>query len=201
MAELYRLNLASKPVRNRAIPFLVAGGLVLISFIVAVFVVSTSAEVSNLEKLTDSEIKLFTKELDELNAKGENVQRQLTPLQKDLLVGAHKLVASKGFGWSRLFADLETMLPPRVSTSRIEVKKISKEQGRTVALLEVVVTTADPNLVIQMLDRMSNSGIFRGDMRRQERREIDGKAVTEATLEVAYFPSTAIENDTAVTQR
>ena len=195
MAELHRLNLASKPIRNRTIPFLLAGGLVFISFVVAVFVVSTSAEVADLDKLTDSEIKAFNKELDELNDKGENVQRQLSPLQRDLLVGAHKLVASKGFGWSRLFADLEAMLPPRVSTSRIEVKKISKEQGRTVASLEIVVLSADPNLVIQMLDRMGNSGIFRGDMRRQERREVDGKVLSEVTLDVVYFPSAVITDN------
>jgi len=195
MAELHRLNLASKPTRNRTIPFLLVGGLVFISFVVAAFVVSTSAEVVDLDKLTDSEIKAFNKELDELNDKGENVQRQLSPLQRDLLVGAHKLVASKGFGWSRLFADLESMLPPRVSTSRIEVKKISKEQGRTVASLEIVVLSAEPNLVIQMLDRMGNSGIFRGDMRRQERREVDGKILSEVTLDVVYFPSAVITDN------
>ena len=195
MAELHRLNLASKPTRNRTIPFLLVGGLVFISFVVAAFVVSTSAEVVDLDKLTDSEIKAFNKELDELNDKGENVQRQLSPLQRDLLVGAHKLVASKGFGWSRLFADLESMLPPRVSTSRIEVKKISKEQGRTVASLEIVVLSAEPNLVIQMLDRMGNSGIFRGDMRRQERREVDGKVLSEVTLDVVYFPSAVITDN------
>ena len=195
MAELHKLNLASKPIRNRTIPFLLVGGLVFISFVVAAFVVSTSAEVADLDKLTDSEIKSFNKELDELNDKGENVQRQLSPLQRDLLVGAHKLVASKGFGWSRLFADLESMLPPRVSTSRIEVKKISKEQGRTIASLEIVVLSADPNLVIQMLDRMGNSGIFRGDMRRQERREVDGKVLSEVTLDVVYFPSAAITDN------
>jgi hypothetical protein len=174
---------------------LLVGGLVFISFVVAAFVVSTSAEVVDLDKLTDSEIKAFNKELDELNDKGENVQRQLSPLQRDLLVGAHKLVASKGFGWSRLFADLESMLPPRVSTSRIEVKKISKEQGRTVASLEIVVLSAEPNLVIQMLDRMGNSGIFRGDMRRQERREVDGKILSEVTLDVVYFPSAVITDN------
>jgi hypothetical protein len=195
MAELHKLNLASKPIRNRTIPFLLVGGLVFISFVVAAFVVSTSAEVADLDKLTDSEIKSFNKELDELNDKGENVQRQLSPLQRDLLVGAHKLVASKGFGWSRLFADLESMLPPRVSTSRIEVKKISKEQGRTIASLEIVVLSAEPNLVIQMLDRMGNSGIFRGDMRRQERREVDGKVLSEVTLDVVYFPSAAITDN------
>jgi len=201
MAELHKLNLASKPIRNRVIPFLLAGGLVLISFMIVVFVVSTSAETANLEKLTDTEIKSFNKELDELNTKGENVQRQLTPLQRDLLVGAHKLVSSKGFGWSRLFADLETMLPARVSTSRIEVKKISKEQGRTVASLEVVVLTTDPNLVIQMLDRMVSSGIFRGDMRRQERREVDGKVLSEVTLDVVYLPNTVIADEPVSSER
>jgi Tfp pilus assembly protein PilN len=190
MAELYKLNLASKPIRNRTVPFLVSGVLVLVTLLSVLFAVSTTAEVAGLDKLTESELKSFEKELDELNQKGENVQRQLTPLQRDLLVGAHRLVASKGFGWSRLFADLEAMLPPRVSTSRIEVERVFKEQGRTAALLEVSVLSADPDSVIQMLDRMRTSGIFRGDIRRQERREVDGKVLNEFALEVVYLPRT-----------
>lgn len=188
MAELYKLNLASKPTRNRSVPFLAAGALLLVSLLTVIFAVSTSAEVSGLDELTKSELQNFRSELDELNKKGQNVQRQLTPLQKDLLVGAHKLVASKGFGWSRLFADLESMLPTKVSASKIEVQRVFREQGRTAALLEVSVFSADPAPVIEMLDIMRTSGIFRGDIRRQERREVDGKILNEFALEVVYFP-------------
>ncbi len=197
MAELYKLNLASKPIRNRTVPFLVSGLFVFITLLSVLLAISTKAEVAGLDKLTESELQSFKKELDVLNEKGENVQRQLTPLQRDLLVGAHKLVASKGFGWSRLFADLESMLPPRVSTSRIEVERVFKEQGRTAALLEVSVLSADPDPVIQMLDRMRSSGIFRGDIRRQERREVDGKVLNEFSLEVVYLPRADIVTVTA----
>lgn len=197
MAELYKLNLATKPTRNRSVPFLVAGAVLFMSLLVVVLAISTSAEVSGLDNLTQSELRSFKKELDDLNKKGQNVQRQLTPLQKDLLVGAHKLVASKGFGWSRLFADLESMLPARVSASKIEVQRVFKEQGRTAALLEVSVFSAEPAPVFEMLDRMRTSGIFRGDVRRQERRELDGKILNEFALEVVYFPSVTSTIDSA----
>jgi hypothetical protein len=201
MAQLYKLNLASKPIRNRSIPYLVAGGVVFVILVSIVLSISTKAEVGGLQKLTDSELESFNKELEELEAKGKNIQKQLTPIQRDLLVGSHRLVASKGFGWSRLFADLESMLPRQVSTSRIEVERVSKDQGGTVAVLEVSVLSPNPNLVIEMLDNMRNSGIFRADMRRQERREVDGKVLNEFSLEVVYMPRNAVIADSASASR
>ena len=56
-------------------------------------------------------------EIDRLKGEGSKVQQLLTEEQKSLLTAAHKLVANKTFGWSRLFADLENVLPGCVLAS------------------------------------------------------------------------------------
>ena len=72
----------------------------------------------------------------DLKGKEEQVQQSLTPEQRTLLIAAHKLVAQKSFGWSRLFADLEGVLPGGVSVSRIDVENIYKTGDRNQAELE-----------------------------------------------------------------
>jgi len=65
--------------------------------------------------------------IDDLNGKGQQVQQQLTPDEQNLLIAAHKLVANKNFVWSRLFSDLESVLPGSVSASKISVKNVFSE--------------------------------------------------------------------------
>ena len=60
-------------------------------------------------------------EIARLKGEGEKVQQLLTPEQKAILTASHKLVANKSFGWSRLFSDLEGVLPGSVSASRVAV--------------------------------------------------------------------------------
>ena len=122
-----KLNLASQPFRNRTLPYLIA--LLFLAFAVSGAVLSF-ASLSNTtaeNELAKSDIERMKTEVQALNGKGELVQQQLTPEQQSLLIAAHKLVANKSFGWSRLFADLESLLPGGVSVSRISVQNIYKD--------------------------------------------------------------------------
>jgi len=130
---------------------------------------------------TDAEIK-------QLKGEGEKVQQQLSPEQKAILTASHKLVANKTFGWSRLFSDLESVLPGSVSASRIGVQNIYNDSGRLKAELELAVISRDYPSVMAMIDNMHNSGMFQAELRGQDLQQNDRVTFTEYTLHLIYSP-------------
>ena len=139
-------------------------------------------------EIAKAEINQMEGEVQSLNGKGELVQQQLAPEQQALLVAAHKLVANKSFGWSRLFADLESLLPGGVSVSRIGVQNIYKDGDRTKADLEFSVLSRDYQSVVAMIDNMNNSGIFQAELRGQDLQKTESITYTEYTLRLIYLP-------------
>lgn len=199
-----KLNLASRPFRNRTLPYLIA--LLFLALAVSGAVVSF-ADLRNTianNEIAKAEIKQMGDEIQALKGKGELVQQQLTPEQQALLVAAHKLVANKSFGWSRLFADLEALLPGGVSVSRIGVQNIYKDGDRTKADLEFSVLSRDYQSVVTMIDNMNNSGIFQAELRGQDLQKTETITYTEYTLQLIYSPrggySPAAPSDVAQTQ-
>ena len=105
-----------------------------------------------------------------------------------MLIASHKLVASKSFGWSRLFADLEAVLPGSVSASRISVQNIFKDGDRIKAELDFSVLSRDYQSVMNMIDNMNNSGIFQAELRGQDLQKTERVTYTEYTLHIVYSP-------------
>ncbi len=126
------------------------------------------------------------KEVAELKEKGAKVQQSLTPEQQSLLIASHKLVASKSFGWSRLFADLEAVLPGSVSASRISVQNIFKDGDRIKAELDFSVLSRDYQSVMNLIGNMNNSGIFQAELRGQDLQKTERITYTEYTLHIIY---------------
>lgn len=199
-----KLNLATRPFRNRTLPYLIA--LLFLAFAVSGAVLSfadlrnTTAE----KEIVKSEIEQMKTEVNALKGKGELVQQQLSPEQQSLLVAAHKLVASKSFGWSRLFADLESLLPGGVSVSRIGVQYVYKDGDKTRADLEFSVLSRDYQSVVQMIESMNNSGKFQAELRGQDLQKTDSITYTEYSLRLIYTPgygyAPAAPSDVAQTQ-
>lgn len=135
-----------------------------------------------------ADIKRMEDEIQSLDGKGKLVQQSLTTEQQSLLVAAHKLVANKSFGWSRLFADLESVLPGSVSVSRIGVQNVYKDADRTKADLEFAVLSRDYSSVVQMIERMNNSGMFQAELRGQDLQKTESITYTEYTLQLIYTP-------------
>lgn len=98
-----KLNLASKPFRNRTLPYLMALLLLAIASVGAIISFSDYNNVKEANVVAKKAIETMNKEIGELEERGAKVQQELTPDQKALLGAAHKLVANKSFGWSRLF--------------------------------------------------------------------------------------------------
>lgn len=184
-----KLNLATDPFRNRTMPYLVAGLLLVISLVVGIFCVIKIRDNSRQNDLLEAGIKEKQAEIARLKGEGEKVQQMLTPEQKAILSASHKLVANKTFGWSRLFSDLENVLPGSVSASRIAVDNIFQDGDRVNAQLELGVISRDYGAVQQMLENMNNSGMFRAELRGQDLQQNERMTYTEYTFAVTYTPS------------
>lgn len=199
-----KLNLASKPFRNRVLPYLIAGLLLLVSAVVGEYSLAQLNENKKKNDLLVTAIHERQSEIQRLKGEGEKVQQLLTPDQKAILSASHKLVANKTFGWSRLFSDLESVLPGSVSASRIVVDNIYQDGDRVKAELELGVISRDYPAVMVMIENMNNSGLFRAELRGQDLQKNERITFTEYTFHVIYSPtsiySTAPATDVAQNQ-
>jgi Tfp pilus assembly protein PilN len=200
-----KLNLASQPFRNRTLPYVLA--LVMLAGAVAgaLLCFSSLRETAVQTEIDKNQIEQMSAEVKRLKGEGEKVQQQLSPEQRTLLVAAHKLVANKTFGWSRLFADLEQVLPSGVSASRISVANIYKENERIKAELEFSVLSRDYQSVMTMIENMNSSGVFQAELRGQDLQKSEQFTFTEYTLRLIYTPgygySAAPPTDVAQTEQ
>lgn len=181
--------------------------LLLVAFSVAgaVLCFSQLNDIKTRNEIAKKDLQEMQTEVDRLNNEGEKVQQQLTPDQRALLIAAHKLVANKEFGWSRLFADIESVLPGSISVSRIGVENVYKTaDGRTQAELDFGVLSRDYQSVITMIENMNQSGNFQASLRGQDLQKGETITYTEYTLHLVYTPrvavSTAPSSDVAQSQ-
>jgi len=124
-----------------------------------------------------------------LKGEGEKVRQQLSPDEQNLLIAAHKLVDNKKFSWSRLFADLENVLPGSVSASRISVENIYRDGDRIKAELDLGVLSRDYQAVMAMIGTMNASGVFQAELKGQNLQTNQYSSYSEFTLHLIYTPS------------
>ena len=137
-------------------------------------------------------------EITRLKGEGEKIRQQLSPDQKALLSAAHKLVANKRFGWSRLFADLEGVMPPSVSASRISIENVFIDGDKVKAELDLSVLSRDYASVARMMESMQNSGLFLTELKGQDLQKGESITYTEYTLHVIYSPSAGLAGSSDV---
>ncbi|HEX8734711.1 MAG TPA: hypothetical protein VF721_05260 [Pyrinomonadaceae bacterium] len=181
-----KLNLATHPFRNRTLPYLLALACCTLAMVGVIFGFAKLRQIKEEEKIVQVQVDEMNAQLGDLKTKGNEVQQSLTPEQRTLLVAAHKLVAQKSFGWSRLFADLEGVLPGGVSVSRINVENVYQNGDRTQAELEVSVLSRDYQGVMNMIDTMNSRPIFQAELRGQDLQKKEYFTYTEYTLRMIY---------------
>ena len=184
-----KLNLATHPFRNRNFPYLLALFLLAISLAGALLEFATLRKNSNENNATVAEIKILEDDINRLNGEGKKIQQQLTPDQQNLLIAANKLVANKTFVWSRLFSDLESVMPDKVSASRIVVRNVYNDGNQIRAELEFAVLSWDYPSVMNMIDQMNNSGLFQAELRGQDLQKSNHTTYSEYTLRLIYSPN------------
>lgn len=183
-----KLNLASSPFRNRTTPYILSMLLLALSVAGAVLSFAVLNRNSNENEIGRNEVRQMRDEITRLKGEGEKVQQQLSPQQRELLVASHKLVANKSFGWSRLFADLEGVIPGNVSASRIAIENVYKDGDRVKAELEFAVLSRDYQSVMAMIGNMNNSGVFQAELKGQDLQKNERLTYSEYTMRLVYTP-------------
>lgn len=168
------------------LPYLLAMLLLGCTLAGAVLTFTQWRELAAKNELAKQDIIQLEEKTKELKDKGQLVQQSLSPDQKRLMIAGHKLVANKEFGWSRLLSDIEKVLPGSVSASRVNVENIYKEDNQIKAELEFAVLSRNYQGVLEMIQRMNNSGVFRASLRGQDRQESETFTYQEYTLSLIY---------------
>lgn len=168
---------------------MLAAGLLVIGALGGIFAVSQLYQYSKENEIARKQVDDMESEVGRLKGEGAKVQQQLSPHERELLIASHRLVANKTFGWSRLFSDLESVLPGSVSASRIAVQNIYRDGDRVKAELEFGVLSRDYQAVMGMIGTMNNSGLFQAELRGQDRQESERQTYTEYTLRLVYTPA------------
>jgi Tfp pilus assembly protein PilN len=183
-----RLNLASKPFNNRALPWTLAIFAAFLSFLALIFIARLTADAISRANAIQMEINTLTQEEQTLRQKAAQVQGSLTIDQQKTLTAAHELVDRKRFYWSRLFADLEGALPGTVRVSRISVRDVVAREGRTVAELDLAVFAKSSSIVTDMIAQMNRGGTFNAYLTSQNLQKGRGESGAEYELYVIYSP-------------
>lgn len=183
-----RLNLASKPFTNRALPWAVTVIVVFFTLFALAFITRSTAEANARGAAVQREITDLNQQQILLKKEAEKVKESLTLEQQLSLRSAHELVDRKRFSWSRLFADLEGVLPQSVRVARIAVRQIQSQGDRTVANLELTVIAKSPTAVTDMIAVMDKGGIFQAELRNVNLQKGRGESGSEYELNLLYSP-------------
>ena len=191
-----KLNLANKPFTNRALPWTVTSVLVVFSLVALIFIVRWTGEANAQANLVHSQITNLSQEEQLLRKRAEEVQNALTPEQSRALKSAHELVDRKRFSWTRLFGDLESVLPNGVRVTRIAVRHVAAHGGHTVADLELTVVATTPTTVTDMIAEMDRGGIFHAELATVSLQKGKGETGAEYELNVQYSPRASFASAT-----
>lgn len=187
-----KLNLASQPFRNRALPWAITGVITVASLVALVFIVSLTSRTNTQAAAVESDLKGLTDQIAALKQQAAEVKDAMTPEQRNSLMAAQALVNRKRFSWSRLFADLEAALPGGIRVSRIGVRDVALRGEQTVAILELAVIEKSPGSVTAMISDMDRGGIFQAEPIAQALQKGRGESGTEWTLRVQYTPRAGV---------
>ena len=183
-----KLNLSSRPFRNRALPWTVTAFITVVSFIALLFIAQSTFRTRAKIASTQREVDDLQRETTLLARRAKEIETALTPDQKKDLKYAHALVDRKQFSWARLFSDLEASLPGSVRVTRILVKEVRMQGDRAVADLDLVVGSKTPTNVTEMIQEMESQGIFSAELISQNPQRGKGETGSEYELNVHYVP-------------
>jgi Tfp pilus assembly protein PilN len=191
-----KLNLASKPFSNRALPWAVTACVVFVSLVSLVFILRATSRANAQAYTIQNDINTLNQQEHTLRQQAEAVRNSLTLEQQQTLAAAHTLVDRKQFSWSRLFADLEQALPGKVRVKRIAVRGVVTRGGETFAELELTVVAKSAPTVTEMIAEMDRAGIFHAELRAQVLQRGRGEDGAEYELAVVYRPRAGSPTDT-----
>jgi Tfp pilus assembly protein PilN len=195
-----KLNLSSRPFRNRALPWTVTALIAIISIVGLIYIAQSTFRTNAQIRTTQREVDDLKKQTSLLAKRAKDVETALTADQKKDLKYAHALVDRKRFSWAQLFSDLEESLPGSVRVSRILVKEVHLQGDRPVADLDLIVASKAPTNVTEMIQEMESQGIFTAVLVSQNPQRGRGETGSEYELNVHYVPRAGFAIDPSDTR-
>ena len=183
-----KLNLASRPFNNRALPWMITAVVIFVSLVSLIFIVQATRQANAQADAVQRDINNLGQQEQALRVQAEAVKNSFTSDQLQMLDSAHALVDRKRFSWSRLFADLESALPGAVRVKSIAVRRVVTRGDETLAELDMTVIAKTPNIVTDMIAEMDRAGVFHADLRAQNLQRGRGESGAEYELAVIYRP-------------
>ncbi len=183
-----RLNLASKPFSNRALPWTITVVVVIFSLTAMILIVRATGQANTAAAALQKDINELNQEEQAQRKQAEEVKASLTPEQVRTLSAAHELVDRKRFSWSRLFADLEAALPGTVRVTRISVRDVVAHGDHMLAELDLTIVAKSPTTITNMIAEMDRAGTFQTELRSQNLQKGRGETGSEFELYVVYRP-------------
>lgn len=202
-----RLNLASDPFRNRALPWTLAVAVSAVSLVALVFVLARYSEARAQADVSDRQVQAMRAQQKELDKRADSIRQNIPAEQRQPLEAARALVSRKGFSWSQLFSDLEEFMPGDVRVARINVREVTQVGDQTRADLDLTVVGRASTDVTGMLDEMNRSGTFSAVPVTENQKSGRGESGFEWLLRVSYVQrqrrggKAAPAADTAATAR
>jgi hypothetical protein len=189
------INLASRPFSNRLLPWALTVIILFVSLIGLLVVVQLTTSTRKQADLVQAQINQQKQREHALLDAAKEVQQSFTPDQQQALPAAHELVDRKSFSWSRLLADLESSLPANVKVSRIAVRDVTRQEGQTIAQLDLAVFANNPSTISDMISAWHQEGVFLAEIHNQNLQKGRGEAGTEYELAVIYHARSSYSSE------
>jgi hypothetical protein len=181
-----RLNLASDPFRNRALPWTVAVAVSAASLVALVLILARYNEVRAQADLSEKQVQAMRAQQQDYERQANAIRQSIPREQYQTLEAARALISRKGFSWSQLFSDIEGFLPGDVMVSRINVREVAQVGDQTRADLDLTVMGRTPTDVTGMIDAMNRSGTFNAVPVTENQKTGRGVSGFEWLLRVSY---------------
>ncbi len=181
-----RLNLASDPFRNRALPWTLAVAISAVSLVALVVILGRYSEARAQTDVSEREVQAMRAQQRELDRQAESIRQNIPAEQRQPLEAARSLVSRKGFSWSQLFSDLEEFMPGDVRVARINVREVTQVGDQTRADLDLTVVGRTAADVTGMITQMNSAGTFSAVPVSENQKSGRGESGYEWVLRVSY---------------
>jgi Tfp pilus assembly protein PilN len=155
------INLATEPFRkDRPLFVASAAGTVVLTLLLA-FLITLIVSARSRAASTRSEIERLNRQIDALSAEQARLDMTMRQpgnaevLERSVLLNA--LIERKGISWTRIFGDLEQVMPYNVRLMQIRLPQVSIRNRVT---LDMVVGAQSPEPVLDFLRRVEGSPLF-----------------------------------------
>ncbi len=198
-----KINLATKPYQDVRRFLLQWGGLVLLLAVCTIALVWTAASTWRQSRDVNAKISAVKSEIAVLDRQHDQAIATLGLPQNTSVVETSKflngLIARKSFSWTRVFMQLEQIMPPM-----LHVVSISPELQRSTNTMEVHMQVAGTSreAAVELVKRLEKSPSFRNARITEERalHEKDSTDTVMFRLTALYVPGATTEAQTAETK-